>query len=682
MSLNYIKTLRPVALLDERINFETGETDDLDADQGHGESYGVIRGPKNLEYFPLQPTTGTSSGNAGGPSSTDFTYFMPSRETVLDKCIYLRASAMVAMTNGANGVATLLETNTFAPGSWPLHSSIRVLQIQLDGNVYDVDLTGWHFLKYYYFTADELQTYASMSPTMPDNRCVFNAADDGDPLNNVGGTAANPVPPRGAFGINSFNNTAGTGASIATAYVSYTFTEPLQLPPLLLNCVLAKSSTGLTGFAILKIKIVWKSPSEAFYDGYKMNIFNPEHIYGTLTSTITGDNPPVAAVTYTKPTFQFRTGILPSITGQMFISNPVLLIGNLTVPDIYIAPATNVYDFLRFETHTQTKTFDTSIDQEIIINNYNLSQIPHRVLFAITPSKNSKTFTSYNGSSTIPVFALPEVFYPITNVNIKLGNKSGLMAQMTQEQLFEVNRTNGLVFMNYSNSGVCSNPTYQPRPITAPNLINVQIPQGNPLCLSFGYDIALDDASLAPSVAGNTNFSATLKVKNYYGTPDQVTVSIIYVYEGCYSISASGSSFTIALLSRDDVIRSDENVIDVNELQTPTAIGGTMIGGSFFGKLKKFGRKTKKFFQNKQVQHFLKTGLDTAALLGVPGAEQIQYGVERVGDIQRALHDKGSAFIGGNYMNGAGGNYANGAGGKILGGRILTPEMMRARLAR
>jgi hypothetical protein len=67
MSLNYIKKLTPVSANDQRIDLREDKHDE----------YPVFKGPKNVDYFNLPPSSGSSATSSS--STTDFTYIMSFR---------------------------------------------------------------------------------------------------------------------------------------------------------------------------------------------------------------------------------------------------------------------------------------------------------------------------------------------------------------------------------------------------------------------------------------------------------------------------------------------------------------------------------------------------------------------------------------------------------------------------
>lgn len=684
MSLNYIQALEPVAAYDPRIDFDT--EDQLgpgDADKAYGDKYLVYRGPKNIEYFEISPTSGDN--NTAG--STDFTYFMPSRESVLDRTIFLRSTITVKIeqntASAASQYVSFFQNGRFALQAFPLHHCLRVLQLQIDGSVYTVDLqNSFEHMKYYNYTEDEIKTWSSLCPTLLDNSSVYEDASGTNVLSVGKESGTSLVPPRGAFLIKSIKNVSGSGTVKRSSTIEFEVTEPVQLSPLIFNAINQQRSTGLTGLSNIKIKLTWKGEQESFLSGFKYNPYNNNCIYKTLNGVDgTPADPTLATfITGLEPALVTGTGpyaTAEAFTGTLKISGIKMLVGILSVPDVTISPPINSYDFIKYETHTEDgSTLAVSGKFPITSKNYNLSQIPHAVLLAVNLQKNGSKFTNFIGKpganttpetvSPIYVYTIPDFYFGISNVNIKLGNRSGLLANCPPELLYLMNRNNGCEFCNFTNSGMKEDKTFM---LNATGAINtstttVKVPQGCPLLLRFGKDIAIDDSSLAPGVATNTNFQVKLSCNNQYQGECAYTLTLIFIYQGIYTVATTGSSFVTAPLSREDVLRSDVDRVDITELEPVS--GGVMVGGSFLSKLKKIGKKAYNIMKNPRVQKLLREGLNIADEMGVPMASQVNTAL--------------------NTLEAAKGNGMYRAGilqsSSVVGGQILSSAELRKRLMR
>jgi len=686
MSLNYIQPLEPYCSFDPRIDFDTNEEDEVLGstlgEKGYGDKILVYKGPKNNEYFEIEPISGSSNANG----SSDWSYFLPSRESVLDRTIMLKADITVDMkaTTSTNNQIPFLYPNRFALQAFPLHHCIRTIQIQFDANLYTCDLTNSiEHMKYFSYTEDEIKTWSSLTPALLDNSFSYVSTSNNDVLTSRAQTGLSFVPSRGSFGFKSIKNVLGTANDPAQSTITYTVTECLNISPLILNAISQSGSTGLTGLSNLKVKITWKTPEDSFYSGFKINPYFDRAGTQDNPATLSGNNPTLFACPSTDngagniadPEYRPAADQVPNVQAlacTLTITAPRLILGVLTMPDTSITPSISSYEYMKYQTQTEMGKLISAGrgTKPIQSQNYNLSQVPHAVLLAVVPQKNGKVFELLGGKTDLPVNSLPDIYFTITGVNIKLGNRSGILSNAPSATLFEMNRQNGLAFCNYPNSGMAvvsttNNNTVNPGVMfqlntftetvgTTPSSFLCLPGQGCPLLLRFGKDIPLDDASLSAGVACNTNITFNLQVNSPYLTGNSTAeLVVIFLYDGVFTISASaGSSFNVGLLSREDVIASDKNRIDFGELQGAPGsggmLGGVMVGGSFLSKLKKMGRSSWNVIKNPKVQNYLRKGLNLAADLDIPGASAVNTAINTLEG--NGMYRKGG-MLGGNVLS-------------------------------
>lgn len=663
--------LEPVASYDPRIDFDIEEElGPGDADKGYGDKYLVFRGAKNIDYFLQQPTA-PAAGNISGTS--DFNYTMPDRSAIIDRCIFLQADVTVkCVANGNAADNAPFRNQRFGLQAFPLHHCIKTLQLQIDSGIYSVDLTdSFEHLKYFNYTEDEIKTWSSLCPTLLDNSALFLDGASNNVLGAYKESGTSSVPPRGAFSFLEYGSYPGAADNRATGYVKYRVTEPIQLSPLILNAINQSRSTGMTGFSNMKIKITWRSAQESFYYGFNLNPYAEANVLGTIAAS----NPPVdgnpSAGVIAMPPANFLAGTvqpnLANFTSSVEITNTVLIIGSLTNNDVSICPPINSYEFMKYETHNDKSQNTPATRGTFTMNSqsYNLSQIPHAVLLAVVPQTSGFKYSNLAGNANVFINTVPDFYFGITNVNIKLGNRPGLLSNFPPQTLFEINRQNGLAFCNFSNSGMAGDVTYLGNAFgtNAAGASRIVAPQGCPLLLRFGKDVYLDDSSLAPGVSTNTTFQVTVTCNNPYAAVSTAQLVIIFIYDGIYTISNSGgSSYIIAPLSREDVLRSDTDKIDFTELEPVS--GGVLVGGSWMGKLKKIGKKAYNFMKNPKVQKLMREGLNLADELNIPGASQVNAALNTIDNM------RGNGMYRGGVLQNS----------SVVGGAVMTSQELRRRL--
>lgn len=719
MSLNYIKELRPTSVIDSRIDLREEKNSD----------FGVIKGPKNNDYYELSPTSGETSSSG----TTDFTYTLPSRQNVINRVIFLKgkvtydisapyqaytaqstSSATPPVTTpstgagqGLNDAQRLLNVNTWGPRSWPLSRMIQTLQLDFDGKMVSVNLDEWVDVQAnYMYIEEELKTFSTTTPSLLDNSFLFeNGTANSNPLGYFGNTGTGFVPTRSSFQLQSFTNTAAAaaGSTPARSQLIYNFCEPINISPLISKAIREYTNEGITGISTIKIKITWKSPQEMFDKSFCLNILGTYNITlnGTTVSTpIPANASIITGASVTVPLVDSYT-LNPSIfTRSARVENLRTIISVLTLPDgSAIPPSINSYDYFRFEYHSKKATLgarsaDAASLTPVSSDNFNLMGIPHSMIVWGVVKKESGVATNLLGRSStptppatvptgIPEFSLPNAYIPISRMEVKLGNQPYVLSEVSPSSLFLMNVNNGCRFKNFSSSGMDVSGGLQVASMTAGDAA-VLLPVGCPLMLKFGKDIPLMDSTLAPGVSVNLQLNFRASFANYTQFPMDIEMRCLFLYEGSFTVGLGGSSFVTTPLTRSDVVNAPETggEIDASELSPENFEGKALIAGSFIGKLKNFGKKAYKFLNKPEVKNILKESLDLASAMNVPGASQIEYALDKGQDVAKALKGKGRGGMlldgrhsGGNYMNSVGGNYMN-----SVGGATMTPAQLRARM--
>jgi hypothetical protein len=154
-----------------------------------------------------------------------------------------------------------------------------------------------------------------------------------------------------------------------------------------------------------------------------------------------------------------------------------------------------------------------------------------------------------------------------------------------------------------------------------------------------------------------------------------IDMNSLFVYEGIFTVGTTGSSYITTPLLRSDVAESSQNgEVDLNEVDPTTTSGTALIAGNFIGKLKKFGKKSYKFLSKPEIKNLIREPVKTGEVLGVPGASQLDYAIDKAEDISRSVRGKGE----GGMLLSSGGNWSN----SQYGGQILSSAQMRKRMTK
>jgi hypothetical protein len=160
---------------------------------------------------------------------------------------------------------------------------------------------------------------------------------------------------------------------------------------------------------------------------------------------------------------------------QVTINQPILSLIYYTLPNYMTIPPSISYLYKAVQNYIYTfnQVNNASVTTHTVTSNtIQFQSIPHRVYISLSISNADKTRN------------LPDFFFPITNINITWGNKTGILSTLTQKDLYLICNKNGLRQ---------SWPMFYGRAINsygggASSWYNGP---GAPLCLNFGDDIPL-----------------------------------------------------------------------------------------------------------------------------------------------------------------------------------------------
>jgi hypothetical protein len=168
-------------------------------------------------------------------------------------------------------------------------------------------------------------------------------------------------------------------------------------------------------------------------------------------------------------------------------------------------------------------------------NTIQFQSIPHRLYISVSKSYNTKTFND------------PDVFLPITGINITWSNVSGVHSTLSQYDLWLLCEKNGLkqswpmfsgqtieIFGQSLDSGDAYN-----RKLRGPSAS---------LCLEFGSDIQLLNEDY-PGNQGTWNFQIQVNAFNSQYDPLIPQLDIIVLYHGSMTIAGGSVTLQTSLVS-------------------------------------------------------------------------------------------------------------------------------------
>lgn len=242
----------------------------------------------------------------------------------------------------------------------------------------------------------------------------------------------------------------------------------------------------------------------------------------------------------------------------------------------------------------------------------NLNSIPRRIVIWCEEKDTDATRTGTNQISLLKTDTLKA---SILDINVSLGNRSGLLSSATQSDLYAISRKNGLD-MTYSQ--------FSKR-------------VGSIVILDLGIDIGLP-TDLSVGVLANPLFSVTAKVKNVCPVATTFTLKYAVIYDSVMNIINGTITRQNGILSQNDVLEAQLNAPEmIADEKCLNVFGGGRIGGNPLMALLPF------------IQ---------------PLAKGIREGIKSpLGQTALGFLDKGMASVGMGKMKGK---------GKIAGGRLLS----------
>jgi hypothetical protein len=203
----------------------------------------------------------------------------------------------------------------------------------------------------------------------------------------------------------------------------------------------------------------------------------------------------------------------------------------MTIPPslsyLYTAVQNFVYNFAQTYNSLQSFTLTS--------NTIQFQSIPHRLYISVSKAYNTKTFND------------PDVFLPITSINITWGNVSGVLSTLSQYDLWLLCEKNGLkqswpMFSGQTikiwGKSLDAGSAYD-RDLRGPSA---------PLCLEFGSDIQLLNEDY-PGKQGTWNFQIQVNAFNSLYEPVSPQLDIIVIYHGTMTIAGDSVTLQTGLVS-------------------------------------------------------------------------------------------------------------------------------------
>jgi hypothetical protein len=222
--------------------------------------------------------------------------------------------------------------------------------------------------------------------------------------------------------------------------------------------------------------------------------------------------------------------------GSQFIQNGSAYDFNAVQPSLEVmyhtpSPLYKVPDLLQYDYYeiiryaTQGKNLASgAVQQQFKTNNIILNSVPNKVI--IYAKRQDADLYAVNG------YQYADSYCRLSQVNILFNNRSGILSQMSDYQLYQMSRKNGLN-MSFSDWWVT----------------------GSPIIMSPSSDWGMNNDSEANGVQGQYNLQIESNVENQSSNALTFDFNIIVISEGVLTLEAGGRTISeLACLSHKDVL--------------------------------------------------------------------------------------------------------------------------------
>jgi hypothetical protein len=550
MSLSY-NPLQTVSVLDPNIDL---------MDQ-QDRKYAILKGGNQYTYKEYIASTISNS-------SITFNCPPPSANTIVSRKMYVRLPIRLTFTGTSASGGKLLVPGKDAFRQFPISSSCNMLSLVINGQPANIPLSEIiHAMNRFNCGEEVLATEYSITPCYPDQSQDYNDLDGsiGNPLSNFVDSRQGDINGRGAipFTVVSDNGT--------TAIVDAVITEPIFVSPAYygmgdaagfynVNAITVTMNFITNGFRAWSHMADAGTATSRIINSIQMqfNNFSTAFSYGSV-----------------QPSMLFKY-ITPS--NQMNLS-PVNM------------PLTYPY----FEVTDHTTDFNTPAAYDAIGNypssNLQLNSIPRKIYIYLKRSNVQLQ------SSSI----YPDVFMPILQANVTIGNYTGQLTSATQQQLYEMALKNGYrgSFIQWSGSKVGSASSF-----VTPGGTSFIATEGSILCIDPALDLGLPD-NVCSGYQDQVNFQVTLTAVNNFNhatlnrgmQAPLLTLHVVTVDEGSFVIPQINSAVkSLGIITAQDIINA--KVSDGIKYRDVVQING---GGNFWSNLKEIASPVNKFLKDTKV---------------------------------------------------------------------------------
>ncbi len=426
-------------------------------------------GPKNNSYRVL---VADSQLNA---SSVNFSYNATSVSDMIDRRFYVKYYVQVAITGTGTPLTAYGSTDSLR--FLPINSSASSIQLTLNNSNISVVPYQWMDGVSRYLPPDVLKNDLAMSPSTPD--LLYDYALGAGSKNVMGDYSDNGLSDPDLRG--ALVPVSSSEAKDASTF-QFEICEPLFIPPCQYQEKNKASFVGIDNLA-LQMNHDWSG--------------------ATIWSSSSGNTLSSFTVTF----YQAPELLLNVMT-------PNELVEKYDPSKNYIYSSSSIRHY-----STQAGTVNAGSSSTVYGGNIQLNCIPSRIYVFARQTRTSKTYDS------------PDSFLRMTNVSISFGNKTGLLASATANDLYQMSLKNGYQY------GFSAWRHYQ----------------GSVLCLKPDEDLSLDLGE-APGLV--TQKQLQIQATFYNQTANNISVEMIVlpILPSAFYIQNGQASQSVGLLSPEEIL--------------------------------------------------------------------------------------------------------------------------------
>lgn len=490
-------------------------------------SWTVFKGTESSNWVHQQCNAYSSAG-------INFNFNSQGENVIIDRRLYAQVQFKLTFTGTAPIGQPLINSNFDAPRAYPLASVTNSLKVTINGGSVEVPYNDalQALLRYnneYEDTNYDLSTTPNFLDNYQDYADGVNAGMN--PLANYQNSQYKIG--RGAFTIdNILNPVSVDGVTPIVAVITFTVVEPLLISPLLYKS--QDLGAGLIGVKNLAVLF-------SFNAGQLNRVWSHATGNGVVLTNVLAE------------------------MGAGATSPPILLVNYLNPPllDIGSIPNEAVYEYYKTETYTNDLNIalGSGVSQTFTNNAIQLSTVPKAIYIYATLPQSQRTYET------------TDTFFRINSISLQYLNVAGQFSSMNEYDLYQMCLKNGLK-MNWNEfHGETFNlSTGASVPLAGAVLkINVE-------------DLSIP-SNLASGVNENSQLIFNLNIENVSNAPKSVSITTVIVYDGMCTVSGGQMITQLGVISQSDVMD-----VRTNGEWVPYKSAMQMYGGSFWDKLKSFGK--------------------------------------------------------------------------------------------